>query len=162
MRSVNKVILVGHIGQDPEIRYTASQTPVCNFRLATNEGYKDSDGNFVEKTEWHTVVAWARLAEIVNEYMRKGQQVYVEGTLQTRTWEDREGNTRYTTEVKARDIIMLGGRGGNGGFEGSSGGYGTETGVSSTPSKAPSKAPSANGNGGASNDPFDVDDDLPF
>ncbi|MGI9174980.1 MAG: single-stranded DNA-binding protein [Rhodothermales bacterium] len=110
-RGINKVILIGNLGQDPELRYTGSGTAVCNLRLATNESYKDSDGNLVEKTEWHSIVAWSRLAEICGEYLKKGSQVYFEGSLQTRQWEDREGNTRYTTEVKAREMMMLSGRG---------------------------------------------------
>lgn len=109
-RGVNKVILVGNLGQDPELRYTGSGTAVCNMRLATNESYKDRDGNMVDKTEWHNVVAWARLAEICNEYLQKGSKVYFEGSLQTRSWEDRDGNTRYTTEVKAREMRFLDGR----------------------------------------------------
>ena len=154
-KSVNKVILIGHLGQDPELRYTGAGTPVCSLRIATNDSYKDSDGNFVERTEWHSVVAWARLAEICSEYLRKGSQVYFEGQLQTRTWEDREGNTRYTTEVKAREMVMLGGRGGNGGFGGPPTGAGAQTGQQVQPQ-------TANGNGGPSGDSFDVDDELPF
>lgn len=114
-RGINKVILVGNLGQDPELRYTGSGTAVCNLRLATNESYKDSDGQLVEKTEWHSIVAWGRLAEICGEYLTKGSQVYFEGSLQTRSWEDKEGNTRYTTEVKAREMMILSGRGENGG-----------------------------------------------
>ena len=109
-RGVNKVTLIGNLGQDPELRYTGNGTAVCNLRLATTENYKDSNGEWVEKTEWHSVVAWARLAEICNEYLKKGSQVYFEGSLQTRSWDDRDGNTRYTTEVKAREMLMLGGR----------------------------------------------------
>jgi single-strand DNA-binding protein len=116
-RGVNKVILVGNLGADPELRYTGSGTAVCNFNVATNESYKDREGNLVEKTEWHRVVAWDRLAEICAEYLKKGRQVYVEGSLQTRQWEDQEGQTRYTTEIKAREMQMLGGPG-----EGGSGG----------------------------------------
>jgi single-strand DNA-binding protein len=153
-KSVNKVILIGHLGQDPELRYTGSGTPVCSMRVATNESYKDSDGNFVERTEWHSVVAWARLAEICGEYLRKGSQVYFEGSLQTRQWEDRDGNTRYTTEVKAREMVMLGGRGGNGGFGGSPAGVGMESGRTG--------GSSSSTGGGANDGGFDVDDDLPF
>ncbi len=109
-RGVNKVILIGNLGQDPELRYTGNGTAVCNMRLATNEAYKDANGEWVEKTEWHSVVAWSRLAEICNEYLRKGSQVYIEGSLQTRSWDDRDGNTRYTTEVKAREMQILGSR----------------------------------------------------
>ncbi len=106
-RSINKVILVGNLGQDPELRYTPGGTAVCNMRLATNEVYRDAEGNLVERTEWHNLVAWGRLAEICNQYLRKGSKVYVEGSLQTRSWEDREGNTRYTTEIKIREMVML-------------------------------------------------------
>lgn len=116
-RGVNKVILVGNLGADPELRYTGSGTAVANFRLATSESYKDRDGNQVEKTEWHQVVAWDRLAEICGEYLKKGKQVYIEGSLQTRQWEDKEGQTRYTTEVKAREMQMLGSRDGGGGSD---------------------------------------------
>lgn len=106
-RSINKVILVGNLGQDPELRYTPSGTAVCNMRLATNEVYRDPEGNLVERTEWHNLVAWGRLAEICNQYLRKGSKIYVEGSLQTRSWEDRDGNTRYTTEIKIREMVML-------------------------------------------------------
>jgi single-strand DNA-binding protein len=109
-RSINKVILVGNLGQDPEVRYTPSGIAVCNMRLATNEAYRDAEGNLVERTEWHNLVAWGRLAEICSQYLRKGSKVYVEGSLQTRSWEDRDGNTRYTTEIKIREMVMLDGR----------------------------------------------------
>lgn len=113
-RGINKVILVGNLGADPELRYTGNGTAVCNIRLATNDAYKDANNEWVEKTEWHNVVAWSRLAEICNEYLRKGSQVYFEGSLQTRSWEDRDGNTRYTTEIKAREMMILSGRGDGG------------------------------------------------
>ena len=145
-RGINKVILVGNLGQDPELRYTGNGTAVCNMRLATNESYKDSDGNFVDKTEWHTVVAWSRLAEICGEYLKKGSQVYFEGSLQTRQWEDKDGNTRYTTEVKAREMMMLGGRDGGGFNEGGSNGNFNRAPKASKPA----------------NDSFAPDDDLPF
>ena len=106
-KGVNKVILIGNLGDDPELRYTGSGTAVCNMRLATNESYTDRDGNEVQKTEWHSVVAWERLGEVCNEYLEKGSRVYFEGSLQTREWEDRDGNTRYTTEVKAREMMFL-------------------------------------------------------
>jgi single-strand DNA-binding protein len=106
-RGINKVILIGNVGSDPELKYTDSGTAVVNLRLATNQNYKDRDGNLNEKTEWHNIVAWDRLAEIINEYLEKGSQVYFEGQLQTRSWEDRDGNTRYTTEVKAREMRFL-------------------------------------------------------
>lgn len=119
-RGVNKVILIGNIGQDPELRYTQGGTAVCNLRIATPESYKDRDGQWVERTEWHSVVAWARLAEICGEYLRKGSRVYFEGSLQTRKWEDRDGNQRQTTEIRAREMMMLDSRG-SGGSDG--GGY---------------------------------------
>ncbi len=106
-RGVNKVILIGNLGDDPELRYTGSGTAVCNMSLATNETYTDSDGNEVQNTEWHDVVAWGRLGEICNEYLQKGSQVYFEGKLQTRSWDDRDGNTRYSTDVKAREMMFL-------------------------------------------------------
>ena len=101
MASVNKVILVGNVGRDPELRYTQSGQPVASFSIATNERFKDRDGNWKDRTEWHRIVAWARLAEICGEYLRKGSQVYVEGRIQTRDWEDKEGNKRQTTEIIA-------------------------------------------------------------
>ncbi len=110
-RGVNKVILVGNLGQDPELRYTANGTAVCNMRLATTEVYRDNDNQNVERTEWHTVVAWGRQAEICNEFLKKGSQAYFEGSLQTRSWDDKDGNKRYSTEIKVREMLLLGGRG---------------------------------------------------
>jgi single-strand DNA-binding protein len=115
MASVNKVILVGNVGRDPELRYTQSGQPVASFSVATNERFKDRDGNWKDRTEWHRIVAWARLAEICGEYLRKGSQVYIEGRIQTRDWEDKEGNKRQTTEIVALSMQMLGRRGGEGG-----------------------------------------------
>ena len=107
MPSLNKVQIIGYLGMDPEIRYTGSGTAVANLRVATDEGYKDASGQKVDKTEWHNVVAWDRLAEICGEYLQKGSLVYFEGSLQTRKWEDREGNERYTTETRAFRMQML-------------------------------------------------------
>jgi single-strand DNA-binding protein len=115
MRGVNKVILVGNLGRDPEIRYTRDGTAVANLNLATTETWNDANGQRQERTEWHRVVAWGKLAEIAKEYLGKGRQVYIEGRLQTRSWDDKEGNKRYTTEIKADQMVMLGGRGGDGG-----------------------------------------------
>jgi single-strand DNA-binding protein len=115
MRGVNKVILVGNLGRDPEIRYTRDGTAVANLSLATTETWNDANGQRQERTEWHRVVAWGKLAEIAKEYLGKGRQVYIEGRLQTRSWDDKEGNKRYTTEIKADQMVMLGGRGGDGG-----------------------------------------------
>jgi single-strand DNA-binding protein len=106
-KGVNKVILVGNLGDEPELRYAGDDTAVCNMSLATNESYTDSDGNEVQKTEWHDVVAWGRLGEVCDEYLEKGSQVYFEGKLQTREWEDRDNNTRYSTEVKAQEMMFL-------------------------------------------------------
>ena len=115
-QGINKVILIGNLGKDPEIRYTQSGTAVCNFTLATTESWGGKDGGErQEHTEWHNIVAWARLAEICNEYLRKGKQVYIEGGIRVRKWEDREGNTRYTTEIVARNMQMLGSKDGGGG-----------------------------------------------
>ena len=111
-KSVNKVILVGHLGKDPEVKYTPSGTPVAKFSLATNERYKDKDGNWQDRTEWHNITAWQRTAEIAGEYLKKGSQVYIEGRLRTDSWDDKNTNQRkYMTEVVAQDLVLLGGRG---------------------------------------------------
>ena len=122
-RGVNKVILVGNLGRDPEMKYTASGAAIANITVATSESWNDKQtGEKVEKTEWHRVVAFQRLAEIMGEYLRKGSQVYIEGKLQTRKWQDQNGQDRYTTEVVANDMQMLGARGGEGGGGRSQGG----------------------------------------
>ena len=109
-KSVNKVILVGRLGKDPELKYTASGTPFCRFSMATDDVWNDKGtGERQERTEWHNIVAWDRLAEICNQYLTKGKLVYIEGSLQTREWDDQEGNKRRTTEVRARDMVMLSG-----------------------------------------------------
>ena len=109
-KSVNKVILIGRLGKDPELKYTASGTPFCRFSMATDDVWNDkASGERQEKTEWHNIVVWDRLAEICNQYLTKGRLVYIEGSLQTREWDDQEGNKRRTTEVRARDMVMLGG-----------------------------------------------------
>ncbi len=106
-RGVNKVILIGNLGGDPELRSTPGGTSVASFTLATNETWNDKDGTKQERTEWHRIVAWSRLAEICGQYLRKGSQVYIEGRLQTREWEDKQGNKRKTTEIVAREMQML-------------------------------------------------------
>jgi len=141
-RGVNKVILIGHLGQDPELRHTGSGTAVCNLSLATDESYTKDSGERVERTEWHRIVAWGRLAETCEQYLEKGRQVYVEGSLQTREWEDNDGNTRQTTEVKAQRIQFLSGSGGSG-----SGGRARH---SQRPERSQPK------------EQFETDDDLPF
>ncbi len=111
MASVNKAIILGRLGKDPEVRYTANGTAVTNFSVATTDRYKDKDGNSEERTEWHRIVVWDRLAEICGEYLAKGRSVYVEGSLRTRSWEDKEGNKRYTTEIVGRTVQFLTPRG---------------------------------------------------
>jgi single-strand DNA-binding protein len=116
-RGVNKVILVGNLGRDPEVRYMPSGNAVANVTLATTESWKDKQtGEKQERTEWHNVVFYSRLAEVAGEYLKKGSQVYVEGSLRTRKWQDKSGNDRYTTEIIASDMQMLGGRGGSAGY----------------------------------------------
>ena len=115
-KSVNKVILVGNLGKDPEVKYTPSGTPVAKFSLATNERFKDKAGEWQDRTEWHNIVAWQRLAEIIGEYVKKGSKIYIEGRLQTSSWEDKQsGEKKYRTEVVASDLVLLGGRGEGGG-----------------------------------------------
>jgi len=110
-KSVNKVILVGNVGQDPEVKYAPSGVAIAKFGLATNERFKDKSGEWQDRTEWHNVLAWRRLAEIVGEYVHKGDKLYIEGKLQTSNWEDRNsGDTKYRTEIVARDIVLLGSR----------------------------------------------------
>ena len=153
-RGINKVILVGNLGRDPEVRYTSSGAAVANITVATSENWKDRNtGERQERTEWHRVVLFGRLGEIAGEYLKKGSQVYIEGRLQTRKWQDREGQDRYTTEVVANDLQMLGGRGGGG--EGYSSG---------PPADAyEPAAQGAQGGGAGGNIPdTDFDDDIPF
>jgi len=153
-RGVNKVIIVGNLGQDPETRYMPSGSAVTNFTVATNESWKDKQtGEQKDRTEWHRVAMFNRLAEIAAEYLRKGSQVYIEGKLRTRKWQGQDGNDRYTTEIIADEMQMLGGRGGGGGGGnfggGSSGGQGG----------------GAQGGGGSAPPqpgPDDFDDDIPF
>ena len=153
-RGVNKVILVGNLGRDPEIKYTASGAAVANITVATAESWNDKQtGEKVEKTEWHRVVAFQRLAEIMGEYLKKGSQVYIEGKLQTRKWQDQNGQDRYSTEIVANDMQMLGGRGGDAGGQSQPGGGGGGFRKSSAPQQAPAKP--------ALDNDFD-DDDIPF
>jgi single-strand DNA-binding protein len=111
-RSLNKVMLIGHLGKDPEVRYTASGKAVATFTLATSQQWRDQDGNDQERTEWHRVVAWGRLGEVCGEYLSKGRQAFIEGRIQSRDWEDQDGNKRTTVEIVANDLILLGGAGG--------------------------------------------------
>ena len=141
--SVNKVILIGNLGSDPELKYTPSGAAVTNFNVATNEVWNDKDGNKQERTEWHRVVLWRKLAEIAGEYLKKGSKVYLEGRLQTRSWEDKDGVKRYTTEVVADNMTMLDAKSEDGD---------SSSGVFSAP--PPSEAPAAADSG--------AEDDLPF
>jgi single-strand DNA-binding protein len=146
-RGVNKVILVGNLGKDPEVRYMSNGNAVCNATLATSESWKDKQtGEQKEKTEWHNLVFYRRLAEIAGEYLKKGSQVYIEGKLQTRKWQDKSGNDRYTTEIIANEMQMLGSRGGGS----------ADFGGGSVSRSAPAQAPAA----AAVADEFD--DDIPF
>jgi len=167
-RGVNKVILIGNLGQEPELRYTGSGTAVCNMRLATNESYTDRDGNEVDRTEWHNVVAWGRLGEVCNEYLEKGSQVYFEGSLQTRSWEDRDGNTRYTTEVKAQEMMFLDSsrqEAPTGDFD-QDAGYQDEDFDQRPPQQRPQQPSGSEAEPGESGDQeeetFEPDDELPF
>ena len=143
--SVNKAIVLGNLGQDPDGRSTSGGQMVANFSLATNRSWTDRNGQRQEQTEWHKIVAWAKLAEIIEQYLKKGDQVYIEGRLQTRSWEDKSGEKRYTTEIVAQEMVMLGSGGGaRGGFGGG-------------PSNNDSAGPSGGGSG-----VVEEDDDLPF
>lgn len=144
-KGVNKVILIGNLGQDPEIRYTANGSAVANFSVATSDTWKDKQGEKQERTEWHRCVAFNRPAEVIGEYLKKGSKVYVEGRVQTRKWQDQSGQDRYTTEIVVTDFQMLDGRGGAG-----------ESGGSRRPSSGDGGAPPT-----ADFDDF-LDDDLPF
>lgn len=156
--SVNKVILIGHLGKDPEVRYMPSGEAVANVTLATSETWKDKSGEKQEKTEWHNVVFFKRLAEIVGEYLKKGSQIYVEGRITTEKWQDKEGKDRYTTKIVANEMKMLGSKsGGAGSFE-----VVENQAPSSAPARsAPAAKPAATAPAGKSN--FDnFDDDIPF
>jgi single-strand DNA-binding protein len=168
-RGINKVILVGNLGQDPETRAMPSGKAVTNVRLATSDSWRDKNtGEQKEQTEWHTVVFFDRLAEIAAEYLRKGSQVYVEGKLRTRKWQDKSGNDRYSTEIVANEMQMLGGRGGGGGgMGGEGGGYGggqRAGGGGGRPAPAArddfDQTAPAGGGGGGKDEAFD--DDIPF
>lgn len=108
-KSLNKVMLIGNLGRDPEIRYTANGTPVASFSIATTESRKDPEGNVTEKTEWHNIIAWQKLAEICGEWLKKGQKVYIEGSIKSRSYDDKNGVKRYVTEIIAENLIMLSG-----------------------------------------------------
>jgi len=145
--SLNKMQVIGRLGQDPELRYTGSGTAVANLSIATDESYRQ-DGETVEQTEWHSVTCWAGLAETVNEYLEKGRRVYVEGKLKTREWEDKDGNQRYSTEIRADRVDFLGGDTSNAGGDGAM--------------SQPEPAPEPTSQASDEQDTFEPDDDLPF
>jgi len=162
-RGINKVILVGNVGGDPETRYMPSGSAVTNLTIATNETWKDKQtGEKKERTEWHRVAMFNRLAEIAAEYLRKGSQVYIEGKIRTRKWQDKEGQDRYTTEIIADEMQMLGGRGGAGGgdFGGASQGGGGNRGSNQGSNQGGSQG--GGGNAPPQPGPDDFDDDIPF
>jgi single-strand DNA-binding protein len=163
-RGVNKVILIGHLGADPESRAMPSGSSVANLRIATTESWRDKQsGEQQERTEWHRVALFGRLAEIASEYLRKGSQVYIEGSLRTRKWQDKQGNERYSTEIVGNEMQMLGGRGGAG-----AGGPAAAGGGSTAPREPmPDYAGPGGGGGGAAGaagggEREDFDDDIPF
>ncbi|MCC7122561.1 MAG: single-stranded DNA-binding protein [Gammaproteobacteria bacterium] len=163
-RGLNKVMLIGNLGADPEVRYTTGNSAVTNIRLATAESWRDKEsGEQQERTEWHRVVFFGRLAEIAGEYLKKGSQVYVEGSIRTRKWTDKEGQERYTTEIVANEMQMLGGRGGSGGAAPDFDGGGSSGGARSG---GPRGSGSGGGRPGGARDqappPDDFDDDIPF
>ncbi|WP_430419275.1 single-stranded DNA-binding protein [Methylibium petroleiphilum] len=172
MASINKVILIGNLGRDPEVRYTPSGSAVCNISLATTRNWKSKDsGDKVEETEWHRVVFYDRLAEIAGEYLKKGRPVYVEGRLKTRKWQDKDGAEKYTTEIIAEQMQLLGGREGMGGGDDGGGGYSRgDEGGGEAPQRAarPPQRPAASRQAPApapqkSATGFDdMDDDIPF
>jgi len=159
---LNKVMLIGNLGADPETRFTQDGTCVCNLRVATTEKFKNRNGERQERTEWHRVVMWGRLGEIANQYLSKGSRVYIEGKIETRKWQNRDGNDQYTTEIRANEMKMLGGGSGRNAASGNQssnqgGNFPSQGGGDSAPQK--------------SNDPFastpdfgdvPVDDDIPF
>jgi len=167
-RGINKVIVVGNLGNDPELRYMPNGNAVANLSIATSESWKDQQGQQQERTEWHRVTMYRRLAEIAGEYLKKGSQVFIEGKLQTRKWQDKEGNDRYTTEIIADNMQMLGGGGQGGGQNAQGGGYqqrpaqqdsggqGGSNQNNSKPQQTPQQAPKM------SEPDIDFDDDIPF
>lgn len=165
-RGINKVILIGHLGQDPEVRALPSGSSIANLRIATTESWKDKQsGEFKEQTEWHTVVLFGRTAEVAAEYLKKGSQVFIEGRLRTRKWQDKTGNDRYSTEIVGNDMQMLGGRGQGGGGERpaySGGGRGAASAGAGAAAGAAAGAGQEFSDAPASSTEHDFDDDIPF
>ncbi len=163
-KGINKVILIGNMGAEPETRYLPSGGAVTNIRLATSESWKDKNtGQQQERTEWHRVVFFNRLAEIAGEYLHKGSKVYIEGSLRTRKWQDKEGKDQYTTEIVANEMQMLDSRGAGGGSAHGGDDYGSGGGFAPEPRPAPARAPApASAPAGKSDEPPAWDDDIPF
>ncbi|HEX2613187.1 MAG TPA: single-stranded DNA-binding protein [Fibrobacteria bacterium] len=168
MASLNKVMLIGNLGKDPEVRTIPSGAKVANFPIATSESYTGKDGNRVEKTEWHNIVMWRGLAEVAEKYLKKGNPVFIEGKLQTRSWDDQNGQKKYMTEIIADNMTMLGGRrsegggdfGGGGDSEGG-GSYGGRSSGGGSYGGGSSRSPGGSSSGGSSMPPA-PEDDLPF
>jgi len=162
MKSVNKVILIGNLGKDPEIKHTQQGKPVATFSLATNERYKDKDGQWQDRTEWHNIVLWERLAEVAGEYLKKGGKVYIEGRIRTESWDDKQtGQKKYITKIIGSDLVLLGGRGEGGGggeFAGSS--RGSSSSASSGGNNFDQSAPEPE-HAPAGSSPI-TDEDIPF
>jgi single-strand DNA-binding protein len=162
-RGINKVILIGNLGRDPETRYTQGGAAVTNLRIATAESWKDKQtGEQQERTEWHSVVCFARLGEIAGEYLRKGSKVYIEGRLQTRKWQDKEGNDRYSTEIVANDMQMLDSRGGGDSGDAPPMRQSAPRNQSARGDRSDRNAEPAPYDSGATSDFADIDDDIPF
>jgi single-strand DNA-binding protein len=160
-RGINKVILIGNLGADPETRAMPSGSTVANLRIATSESWRDKQtGEQQERTEWHRVAMFGRLAEIAAEYLKKGSQVYIEGSLRTRKWTDKQGQERYSTEIIGNELQMLGGRGGGGAGAGAGGGGAAGAGASSGGGAPPAYAEESGGGGASRGEDFD--DDIPF
>lgn len=153
-KGINKVILLGHLGKDPELKYTPQGTPVAKFSLATSDRFKDKDGNWQDRTEWHNITAWGRTAEIAGEYLKKGRQVYIEGALRTHSWDDKQtGQKKYMTEVVVNDLVLLGGGRSEGGGD-FSGSARASAGGNNFDQRTPEHEPAASG-------PI-TDEDIPF
>lgn len=167
MAGINKVILVGHLGRDPEVRYTPNGKAVASFSVATSKNWTDKQGQRQDRTEWHRIVVWDKLAELCGEYLAKGRQVYIEGELQTRDWTDRENNKRQTTEIRALEVQFLGGRDGAGGGSGAGGGGGAPRRAASMTAGDMAGGHSGGHHGGGNDTGLDYgpppsDDDVPF
>ncbi len=164
-RGINKAILVGNLGKDPEVRYLDENTPVANFSVATSDSYKDRNGNRVDTTEWHNVVLWRGLAKVAEQYLKKGSKIYVEGKLRTRSWDDKDGNKRYTTEIVGDQLVMLDGRSDGGSGGGYNAGYAPQqsaSGASASNGNAQQAAQPQPAGGDSGQDVGEYEDDLPF